>query len=123
MIPRILSVAFSAILGAQTVPAGADGWDKLLAGTGAAGLVAGLFVFATRHNTASHEKAAAIFADAVKSCSADSAKSSEHFAETVERQSERFAETTTTLLREMRDDSAKREQSLIDMQRDKQRAG
>lgn len=82
----------SAMLAADMVD---DGWAKLIAGGGAAALVAGLMVWVLRHVSASNERIAATF------------------SETTKVQAERFHETTTTLLREHRAEASAREDKLI----------
>ncbi len=87
----------SAVLAAEIVE---DGWAKLIAGGGAAALVAGLMVWVLRHVSASNERIARTFADSAKA------------------QADSFHETTTTLLREQRTESAQREDKLISVLRD-----
>lgn len=100
MIPYITKVCavcvVSAIFGIEVAGTTSDGWEKIAAGGGSAALVAGLFVYTTRRTTDSHEKVAATFADTVKDSH------------------EKFASTVTEVLREQREDSAAREQRLVD---------
>jgi hypothetical protein len=88
----------SAIIAADMVD---DGWAKLVAGGGAAALVAGLMVWVLRHVSASNERIAATFAESSRT------------------QAEQFHETTTTLLREHRAESSAREDKLITVLREK----
>ena len=89
----------SAVLATEMVD---DGWAKLIAGGGAATLVAGLMVWVLRHTTASTERTTAVFATSTK--------------ESIDK----FAETTTTLLREQRLEAAQREDKLIGVLKDRQ---
>jgi len=109
MLPTIASVLSAVVIAVDAAPV--DDYSKLLAGGSAAALVAGLFVFAMRHTTASHEKCTQQFSDTVQ-------KSTERFAETVTKATEQFGETTTVLMREGRESHERREQALHELVRE-----
>jgi hypothetical protein len=112
MIPTACTVLSAAILAAE---AGDGDYGKYLAGGSAAALVAGLFVFVTKHTTASHEKVSQQFSETVD-------KSNQRFSATIEKQAEVFGATTTTLVREGRESSERREQALQDLLRNVNKA-
>lgn len=88
----------------QVADAAGIPWTQL-AGGGAAGLVALLFIYTMRHTSAAHEKCQTTFSETVKD-------SNKQFADTVKACTEKFGETTTTLLREGRESSERREEQL-----------
>lgn len=110
-------VTLSAAGAAATVPTD-ELWGKVVAGGGAAALVAGLFVWVTKFNADQGKERDRVFAEAVKEGHAAHARSTEEFAATVREIHEKAAASTEALLRDTRAECAAREDKLIQVLRE-----
>lgn len=118
----VKALVTGAVFAVGSVNAPVDGdWGKLVAGGGAAALVAGLFVWVTRHNSEQVAKRDATFASVVQTAQTAHNESCATFARTVELANQKFADTTNALLRDARAECAAREEKLLDALREARR--